>query len=138
MASLPRAELAAEREALINAHVAAENAHDLDAVMATFAHPRYEIVPTGVVHDGAEAVQAMLLEQWRQLPGLRYEPAGFYHGPDGVMAATRTLGSAPDGRAVELLSVNLFGFDERGLVLERCWFDRLVVAEALGHSARTG
>lgn len=55
------ADMLAAREALVLRHVDAENAHDLDAVLATFAHPRYEIVPTGVVHDGEAAVSRMLL-----------------------------------------------------------------------------
>jgi hypothetical protein len=35
------------RQAILDAHSAAESAHDLDGVIATFHHPRYEIVPTG-------------------------------------------------------------------------------------------
>lgn len=117
------------------AHVAAENARDLDAVMATFLRPRYEIMPTGAVFDGAKAVAAMLTEQWAQLPGLRYEAEAVYHSDTGVAVETRTLGTAPDGRPVDMLSVNLFGFEGVGLVLERCYFDRGIVAEAMGYSA---
>lgn len=128
-------DLYAIREAVVLAHVAAENAHDIEAVLATFAHPRYEIVPTGAIHDGAEAVRAMLLAQWAQLPGLRYEAEGIFHNDSGLMVQTRTLGTAPDGRPVDMLTVNLFGFDGTGLVLERCWFDRLTIAEVLGYTA---
>lgn len=63
------------REELVLRHVAAENARDLDAVMATFTHPRYEIIPTGAVFDGAAAVRAMLVQQWTELPLLRYSAA---------------------------------------------------------------
>jgi hypothetical protein len=137
MASLPDAAVLATRESLVVAHVAAENARDIEAVMATFAHPRYEIIPTGVTYDGDAAVRAMLTEQWRQLPGLEYEATGVYHGADGLMVETRTVGTGPNGRAVDLLSVNLFGFVGTDLVLERCWFDRRVIAEALGYSPRS-
>ena len=126
--------LYAAREAVVLAHVAAENAHDLDAVMATFAHPRYEIIPTGAVHDGVDAVRAMLVEQWHQLPGLRYEAADIYHAAGGVAVETRTTGTAPDGRAVDVVSVNVFGFDGPDLVVERCYFDRLTIADALGYT----
>jgi hypothetical protein len=33
-----------------------ENRHAFDVTMATFDHPRYEIVPTGDIYDGAEQV----------------------------------------------------------------------------------
>lgn len=133
--SLPETSVAAAREALVLAHVDAENRRDADAVIATFRHPRYEIVPTGVVHDGEAAVRAMLAEQWSQLPDLRYEAAGIYHGVDGLIVETRTVGRA-NGRDVDMLSVNLFGFDGADLVLERCWFDRMTVAAALGYEPR--
>jgi ketosteroid isomerase-like protein len=138
MVALPDHAVLAAREALVFSHVAAENARDIEAVMATFGHPRYEIVPTGVVHDGDAAVRAMLEEQWAQLPGLRYEAVAFFHGSDGVMVETRTLGTATDGRAVDVVSVNLFGFRDLELVLERCWFDRMTVAEALGYAPKVG
>jgi hypothetical protein len=136
MATLPDLDVCAAREALVVAHVAAENARDIEAVMATFAHPRYEIVPTGAVHDGDTAVRAMLEEQWTQLPGLRYEAVALFHGSDGLMVETRTLGTAPDGRSVDMVSVNLFGFRGLELMLERCWFDRMTVAEALGYAPK--
>jgi predicted ester cyclase len=126
-------DLFAARGALVLAHVAAENDHDLDGVLATFKHPRYEIVPTGVVHDGETAVRKLLTQQWEQLPELRYEAAAVFHGPDGVVVETRTLGTAPDGRRVNMLSMNLFAFEGADLVVERCYFDRLTVAQALGY-----
>ncbi len=43
------------REAIVNEHVAAENRHDIEATIATFHHPRYEMIPLGVPADGAAA-----------------------------------------------------------------------------------
>ena len=40
-------------------HMESENAHDFDMTIATFGHPRYEIVPTGEVYDGEEAVRLL-------------------------------------------------------------------------------
>jgi hypothetical protein len=131
-------DLFAAREALVFVHVAAENAHDLDTVMATFTRPRYEIVPTRAVYDGAEAVRAMLREQWEQLPGLVYAAEGIYHGPSGLVVETRTRGTGPDGRPVDMLSVNIFGFEGLDLVLERCYFDRATVAATLGYTSTAG
>lgn len=121
------------REALVLRHVAAENARDLEAVMATFARPRYEIIPTGMVFDGDDAVRAMLRQQWRDLPLLQYSVEGIYHGDDGLVVETRT--TAP-GKTVDMLSVNLFGFRGPDLILERCYFDRMLLAAQL-ESIRT-
>jgi hypothetical protein len=44
------------REAVVREHMESENRHEFDATMATFGHPRYEIVPTGDVYDGEEEV----------------------------------------------------------------------------------
>ena len=33
-------------------HMDSENRHEFDATIDTFDHPRYEIIPTGDVHDG--------------------------------------------------------------------------------------
>ncbi len=116
------------REALVLRHVAAENARDLEGVMATFTRPRYEIIPTGTIFDGDHAVRAMLLQQWRDLPLLQYSAEGIYHGEDGLVVETRT--TAP-GTTIDMLSINLFGFRGPALILERCYFDRMLLEEQL-------
>lgn len=108
------------REKIVQAHVQAENNRDLEAAMATFTRPRYEIIPTGEVFDGDEAVRGMLTAQWQATPPLIFSGEGFYHGPDGLMVETRTR--SRDGK-VDMLSVNFFGFEGPNLVLERCYFD---------------
>lgn len=121
------------REELVLRHVAAENARDLEAALATFTHPRYEIIPTGMVFDGDEAVRAMLLQQWADLALLQYSAEGIYHGDNGLIVETRT--TAP-GTPIDMLSINLFGFRGPDLVLERCYFDRMLLAAQL-ESGRT-
>jgi V8-like Glu-specific endopeptidase len=44
----------ARREALVVEHMESENRHEYDATIETFDHPRYELIGTGDVHDGAE------------------------------------------------------------------------------------
>ena len=116
------------REEIVLRHVAGENDRDLEAVMATFAHPRYEIVPSSTVYDGDEAVRQMILRQWDELPRMHYTAEGIYHGHNGLMVETRTTCPATD---IDMLSVNLFAFEGAGLVLERCYFDRMLFAEQL-------
>ena len=45
------------RIAMVREHMALEITHDWDAVIATFAHPRYELLGPGLVFDGEEAVR---------------------------------------------------------------------------------
>src|SRR5512140_2109855 len=61
----------AERERIILEHIAAENRGDAEATVGTFAVPRYEVVPTGEVHEGAAAVGAFLSETMRTFPDLQ-------------------------------------------------------------------
>ena len=130
-----RSELDARRLAIVLEHVAAENARDVDRALRTFDHPRYEIVPTGLVYDGVEAVRRMLLDQWSAMPVVTYTPLSVYFGDEGVMVETRTAGTRSDGIAIEMTSVNLFGFRGDRLVLERCYFDQVTVAQQLGYTS---
>ncbi|MDE2411869.1 MAG: nuclear transport factor 2 family protein [Sphingomonadales bacterium] len=41
----------------VRRHMALENTHDWDGVLATFAHPRYELYGSGAVFDGDEQVR---------------------------------------------------------------------------------
>jgi hypothetical protein len=116
------------REELVLRHVAAENARDLEGAMATFTHPRYEIIPTGMVFDGDAAVRALLLQQWAELPLLQYSAEALYHGEDGLVVETRTTAL---GAPINMLSINLFGFRGPDLILERCYFDRMLLAAQL-------
>lgn len=124
-------ELAARRLAIVLEHVEAENEQDLDRAMRTFRHARYEMVPTGMVVDGDEAVREMLRANWAAMPGLRFSATAVYYSADGIAVETRTEGEH-DGRPVDMTSVNMFLFDGDGLVCERCYFDQVTTAEALG------
>jgi hypothetical protein len=48
----PSPQLARKREDIVREHVAAENAHDVGRVLATFHSPRYEVMPTGSCWTG--------------------------------------------------------------------------------------
>ncbi|MGX9793014.1 nuclear transport factor 2 family protein [Mycobacterium sp. MMS18-G62] len=121
-------ELRRIREEIVLRHIAGENDRDLEAVMATFTRPRYEIVSSAMVYDGDEAVREMILRQWDDLPWMRYTAEGIYHGRDGLIVETRT--TCP-GSEFDMLSANMFGFEGPGLVLERCYFDRTLFATQL-------
>jgi hypothetical protein len=50
-------DLAQARLAVVRRHMALEMEHDWDGVIATFAHPRYELLGPGAVFDGEAEVR---------------------------------------------------------------------------------
>ncbi len=46
------------RLALLREHMRSENEQDFDRTIATFSHPRYELIPSGEVYDGYDEVMA--------------------------------------------------------------------------------
>lgn len=127
------ADLQRRREELVLRHVAGENDRDLEAIMSTFSYARYEIIPTATVYDGDAAVRRMILQQWEDLPHLRYDAEEIFHSVDGLVVETRT--TCP-GTPMNVLSMNVFGFDEDRLIVERCYFDRMLFAEQLETTRR--
>ena len=126
-----RQALEARRLEVVLEHVEAENEQDLDRAMRTFHHARYEIVPTGLVVDGDEAVRALLAANWAAMPGLRFSATGIFHSDDGIAVETHTTGEH-EGTPVDMMSVNLFLFEGDKLVCERCYFDQVTTAQNLG------
>src|SRR5205807_8669212 len=47
VASAATDDLRAQRESLVREHMESENRHDFEATLATFAHPRYELIASG-------------------------------------------------------------------------------------------
>ena len=64
-------EVARKREAIVRAHVDAENRHDIPAVVSTFHQPKYEVMPLGAVLDGAQPFQRFSTRRFRWLSRFR-------------------------------------------------------------------
>jgi ketosteroid isomerase-like protein len=60
MSSLEPTTQRGRREAIVRDHVAAANAGDIIATMATFHRPRYNVLPMGAVSEGEEAVRQLV------------------------------------------------------------------------------
>ena len=112
-------------------HMRLENEHDFAGCIGVFAHPRYEIVATGEVHDGPDAVDAFLTENRRAFPDFHFDPTRVTGGADTVLvegAFTGTQqgawrGLPPTGRSVNFRMAVVFEFDGTDLVGERVYFD---------------
>lgn len=134
-------DLRARREAVIIEHMESENRHEYDVTMATFAHPRYEIVPTGDVFDGTEQVLEYFAESRTAFPDQRNELIALHHAEDSIVVEFWLRGThlgsfrglPATGRAFEVRCVAVFQFDEGdGIVCERPYFDSATILRQLG------
>ena len=133
-------ELRAIRERTVREHMASENVHDFDTTIATFDHPRYELIATGAVHDGEAAVRDYFAETRRAFPDQRNEPLALHHADDAVIAEfvlrgthLGPLGSLPPtGRSFECRMTAFFLFEDDRLVTERVYFDTATILRQLG------
>jgi steroid delta-isomerase-like uncharacterized protein len=129
------------REAVVLAHMESENVHDYDVTMGTFAHPRYEIVPTGDVFDGSERVRAYFTESRTAFPDQRNELITMHHAESSVVVEFWLRGThlgpfrglPATGRAFEVRCIAVFEFDDgTGIVCERPYFDSATILRQLG------
>ena len=136
-------ELRERREAIVREHMESENRHEFDVTMATFHHPRYEIVPTGEVHDGEEAVARYFAESRAAFPDQRNEPIAIHHADDALIVEFwlrgthegELRGMPPTGRSFEARCVALFLFEEDRLVCKRVYFDSATILGQLADGA---
>ena len=132
------------REAVVREHMDSENRHDFDATMATFAHPRYELIATGQVHDGEAEVRAYFAASRAAFPDQRNELIALHHADDGVIAEFDLLGThlgplmgiEPTGKEFRCRMAAFFlfgdGDDSDKIVCERVYFDSDTILRQLG------
>jgi steroid delta-isomerase-like uncharacterized protein len=128
------------RDAVVREHMESENRHEFDVTLATFSHPRYELVPTGEVHDGPDEVMAYFTATRTAFPDQRNELIALHHADDAVIAEFDLLGThdgplygiPPTGRSFRCRVVALFLFDGDRIVCERVYFDSGTILRQLG------
>ncbi|MEY2478292.1 MAG: hypothetical protein QOG87_3607 [Actinomycetota bacterium] len=131
-----------QREAVVREHMESENRHDFDATIATFAHPRYELVATDQIFDGEEAVRGYFAASRAAFPDQRNELVSLRHVDDGVVVELDLLGThlgplagmEPTGKSfrVRMLALFLFEDDSDGIVCERVYFDSGAILRQIG------
>jgi steroid delta-isomerase-like uncharacterized protein len=132
--------LRARREAVVREHMESENRHEFDVTMATFGHPRYEIVPTGDVYDGKEEVARYFAETRAAFPDQRNELIAMHHADDAVIVEFDLRGThlgsyrglPATGRAFTCRTLAIFEFEGEGIVCERVYFDSATILRQLG------
>jgi steroid delta-isomerase-like uncharacterized protein len=133
-------ELRARREAVVREHMDSENRHEYDATMATFGHPRYEIIPTGDVYDGEEEVSRYFAETRAAFPDQRNRLLALHHADNAVIAEFHLDGThlgplrglPATGRAFTCRMTAIFEFEGDGIVCERVYFDSGTIMRQLG------
>ena len=81
------------REAIVREHMESENRHDFDATIATFSHPRYELMASGEVFDGEAEVRAYFARSRTAFPDQRNELRALRHTDDAVIVEFDLLGT---------------------------------------------
>jgi len=133
-------DLPAARDAVIREHMESENRLDFDVTIATFDHPRYELVGTGQVFDGEEQVREYYAASRAAFPDQRNEIHTLRHTDDAVIVEFDLLGThlgdfagfAPTGRTFRCRMAAIFEFDGDRIVCERIYFDSGTILRQLG------
>jgi steroid delta-isomerase-like uncharacterized protein len=147
MASDP--DLQQRRLAVVREHMESENTHDFDVTLATFEHPRYELIPTGEVYDGQQEVAEYYRATRAAFPDQRNENAVLHDAGDVIVTEFDLLGThrgelrgmPPTGRSFRTRMCALFFFAPGSdrLVNERVYFDQASIAQQLlGDQEGTG
>jgi steroid delta-isomerase-like uncharacterized protein len=140
MATGPPKAVREKREAIVIEHMESENLHRFDVTLQTFDHPRYELIATGEVHDGREAVAAYFEETRAAFPDQRNDLLALHHADEAVIAEAMLYGThlgpfrglPPTGREFEMRFCALFLFEDERLVCERVYFDAATILRQLG------
>lgn len=135
------ADLRERRLAVVREHMASENDQDFDVTLATFEHPRYELIATGELYDGPEEVAEYYRSSRATFPDQRNENTVLHAAEDSVIAEFDLLGThlgelrgiAGSGRSFRCRMCAIFEFapGTDRLVCERIYFDQMTIARQL-------
>lgn len=129
------------RLAIVRRHMQTENELDFATTLTTFDHPRYELVATGQVFDGAEEVSGYYQSSRAAFPDQRNENVVLTSAEDAVIAEFDLLGThrgelagvPATGRSFRCRMCAIFLFPPEGdrIVGERVYFDQGTIVRQL-------
>jgi steroid delta-isomerase-like uncharacterized protein len=135
-------EIRDRRLKVLDEHFRSEIDHDWDACLATFKDvPRYEIVATGQIHEGTEAVVRYHRAQRTAFPDQRHERVRMHVADDDTVISefdligTNTgefMGMAPTGRSFHVPVIAVFAFDGDRITNERVYLDSASLLRQIG------
>jgi steroid delta-isomerase-like uncharacterized protein len=132
--------LADRREAVVRAHMQHENQLDFEATLATFAHPRYELIATGEVFDGPDEVMGYYATSRAAFPDQSNEVRHVHRAEDAIIVEFDLMGThlgplrgvPATGRAFRCPMIAVFLFEGELIVNERVYFDASTMLAQLG------
>ena len=139
-------DLESARIQTVRDHMALEVVHDWDGVIATFAHPRYEMYGNGAIFDGEEAVRGYFAASRTPFPDQGNEIIAIAASGDTVLVEFWLTGThlgplrlgehviEPTGRSFRVRIAASFEFAPGSdkIVCERPYYDQGQVLCALG------
>ena len=138
------AELRERRLAVIEEHFVSEIKHDWAACLATFnGTPRYEIVPTGQIFEGDEAVLAYHRAQRVAFPDQRHENVRIHVADDDTVITEFDLlgtntgefqGLEPTGLSFRVPTIAVFSFVGDRITNERVYLDLASLLRQIGRA----
>lgn len=129
-------DLAQRRLEVARRHMASENAQHFDDTVATFDHPRYELIANGLVYDGEEEVRHYYTASREVVPDQRNELIEMHSAGDSVIAEFWLLGTI-SGRlsdhAFRARMCAIFDFEPGGdrITCERVYWDRQTITDQI-------
>jgi SnoaL-like domain len=119
MESTPGKTLRARREAVVREHIDAENSGNLDAMIASFHRPRYDVVPIGAVSEGEAAVRELVAGLVNAFGDFHFKPLRTHHSEQAVIVEARMSGNhraswagmEPRGGRMDIRLACVFDFD---------------------------
>lgn len=135
-------ELRRKREATCVGHLTTENAHEFDRAIGFFHRPRYEILATGEVYDGASELNRLMHENITAFPDFVYDVERMHHAEDAIVVEGTFNGThggtwrglPATGRKVAFPMLIVFPFDGEHMMGERIYFDLSTPLRQLGVS----
>ncbi|MCU1353925.1 MAG: ester cyclase [Acidimicrobiales bacterium] len=131
------------REEVVREHFQSEIDQEFDRTLATFdGHPHYEIMATGQVFDGADAVMGYYTSSRTAFPDQRSDNVRFHYAEDAVIAEFDLLGTnlgplygqPPTGKAFRVPICAVFFFTGDEITNERIYFDAGTLLRQIGHA----
>jgi len=127
------------REATLSALLEAQNRHDVDASLACFAHPRYELIGNQRVYDGAEDVRRYYATTFGAFPDISFELIGSHHSDSALFVEMWMSGShlgtrqgfEATGKHFRCRMAAVFQFRDADLIGARIYYDTGTIARQL-------
>jgi len=133
---------------VVRRHMALEITHDWDGVIATFEHPRYELLGSGTVFDGEAAVRSYFAASREPFPDqandviaiaadaatdtvlVEFWLTGTHLGP--LRIGLRTIEATGKAFRIRIAASFQFAPGSDKIVCERPYYDQSAVMKALG------